>query len=136
MYDMIIELFRYSPKEREVFPYIDAYMTALENWLRENRMNDEQLVRYMLVGLFLHYRAANHMGDDFKTITYGEWNRAILQPKTIQQFKTINKYLDHPIESTEEYLRLLQSKNVVNFTEHLFDFVVMGPSHLTNQSID
>jgi len=90
----------------------------------------------MLVGLFLHYRAANHIGDDFKTITYGEWNRAILQPKTIQQFKTINKHLGHPIESTDEYLRLLHSKDVVDFIGHLFDVVVKGPSQLTDHSID
>jgi hypothetical protein len=136
MNDMIIELFKYSSKERELIPYIDAYMTVLENWLGENRMNDEQLVRYMLVGLFLHYRAANHMGNDFNTNTYGEWSRAILSSKTTQQFKTINKFLRHPIESTDEYLRLLQIKDVVDFTKRLFDFVIMGPSHLKNQSIE
>jgi hypothetical protein len=46
MNDIIINLFKYSSRERELIPYIDAYMTALENWLGENRMNDEQLVRY------------------------------------------------------------------------------------------
>ena len=128
MSDMIIKLFWYSSKERELFPYIDAYMTSLEKWLGENQMDDERLVRYMLVGLFLHYRAANHIGDDFKTITYGEWNRAVLGSNTLQKFQTINKYLGHPIETTDEYLQLLQIKDVAKFTESLFDFVVIGSS--------
>jgi len=127
MRDKIIELFWYSSKERELLPYIDAYMTALENWLREHRMNDEQLVRYMLVGLFLHYRAANHVGDDFNTITY-EWSRRTLRPQTLQKFQSINKYLGHSIDTTEEYLQLLGTRDVANFTERLFDFVVMGSS--------
>jgi hypothetical protein len=135
MRDQIIELFWYSSKDRELFPYIDAYMIALENWLGKNQMNDEQLVRYMLVGIFLHYRAANHVGDDFNTITYGEWNRAIFSKKTIQQFQTINQYLGHPIDTTEEYLQLLQIKDLSKFTRSLFDFVVIGPS-LTNQSVE
>jgi hypothetical protein len=135
MRDQIIELFWYSSKDRELFPYIDAYMIALENWLGKNQMNDEQLVRYMLVGIFLHYRAANHVGDDFNTITYGEWNRAIFSKKTIQQFQTINQYLGHPIDTTEEYLQLLQIKDLSKFTRSLFDFVVIGPS-LTNLSVE
>jgi len=136
MNHIIIELFKYSSKERELFPYIDAYMVALENWFGENQMNDEQLVRYMLVGLFLRYRAANHIGNDFNTITYGEWSRAILSSKTIQQFEIIKKSLGHPIESTDEYLRLIQIEDVVDFTKRLFNFVIMGPSHLKNQSIE
>ncbi len=135
MGDEIIKLFWYSSQEREVLPYIDAYMAALENWLGENRMTDEQLVRYMLVGLFLHYRAANHVGDDFNTITY-EWSRRTLKPKILQKFQTINKYLGHPIDTTEEYLRLLGTRDVANFTKRLFEFVVMGSSYLTNQSVD
>jgi len=68
-------------------------------------MDDKQLVRYMLMGFFLHYRAANHAGDDFDTIAYGEQNPVILSKTTIQKFQTLNKYLDHPIEAPEEYLR-------------------------------
>jgi len=136
MSDKIIELFWYSRKERELFPYIDAYMTSLENWLGENQMDDKQLVRYILVGLFLHYRGANHKGDDFNTNTYGEWSRHILKPKTLQKFQTINKYLGHPIGTTDEYLQLLQIRNLAKFTKNLFKFVVIGSSYLTNQSIE
>jgi len=132
----MIKLFSYSVKERQLFAYIDTYMTAMDNWLGENQMNDDQLVRFMLVGLFPHYRAANHTGNEFTTITYGEWNQAILQPKTIQQIKIINKYLGHPIKSVDEYLRLLHIKDVVDFTKHMFEFVVMGPFHLNKQSAD
>ena len=89
-------------------------------------MDDEQLTRYMLVGLFLHYRAANHMGNEFTTNTFGEYGQAILPPKTIQQFLTINNQLGHSIDTTDEYLRLLQTQDVASFTQNLFDFVVRG----------
>ena len=123
--DKIIELFWYSSEERKLFAYIDTYMSALENWFGENRMNDAQLVRYMLVGLFLEYRAANHRGEDFNTNIY-EWNTLYLKPKTIQKHKTINKYLGHPIDTTDEYLKQLQTKDVSSFTKRLFDFVIYG----------
>ena len=126
MNNKIIELFSYSSKERELFPYIDAYMTSLESWLGENQMNDQQLVRYMLVGLFLHYRAANHIGDDFNTITYGERSRAVVNSKTLQMFQTINNYLGYSIDTTKEYLQLLQARDIANFIGSMFDFVVYG----------
>jgi hypothetical protein len=128
MSDNVIELFWYSPTERELFSYVDAYMSALENWLEENRMDEKQFVRYMLAGLFLEYRAANHIGNNFDTIT-NTWTNMYLRPKTVQKFQTINKYLGHPIQTTEEYLQQLQVQNTADFDrlyKNLFDFVIYG----------
>jgi hypothetical protein len=128
MSDEILELFWYSSEERELFPYIDDYMIALENWLDENELDDKQLVRYMLAGLFLEYRAANHMDKNFHTIIY-EWTSIYLIPKTRQKFQTINKDLGSPIQTTEEYLQRLQAQNAADFARlyrRLFDFVVYG----------
>jgi hypothetical protein len=128
MSDEIIKLFRYPPEERALFPYIDAYMAAMENWLDENQMDDKQLVRYMLAGIFLEYRAANHMGNTFHTMI-DTWTNMHLRPKTKQKFQTINKYLGRPIETTEEYLQRLQAQNAADFArlyKSLFDFVVYG----------
>ena len=133
MSEKIIELFWYSSKARELFPYINDYMVALGNWLDENEMDDEQLIRYMLAGLFLHYRAANHMGNEFTTNTYGEFGKAVLPSKTLQQFLTINKRLGHSIDTTDEYLRLLLTQDVAQFIEKMFDFVVMGSTYTTKR---
>jgi hypothetical protein len=128
MSDKDIELFWYSSEERRLFPYIDAYMSALENWLGENRMNDKQLIRYMLAGLFFEYRTANHIGENFNIIT-GEWKTLDWRTKTIQKFQTINQYLGRPIDTTEEYLQQLQIQDTANFAwlpKNLFVFVIYG----------
>jgi hypothetical protein len=82
----------------------------------------------MLAGLFLEYRAANHIGDNFQTITE-RWTNIDWRQKTMQKFQTINKYLGRPIQTTEECLQWLQAQNAADFAQlykSLFDFVVYG----------
>ena len=122
----ILDLFEYEDDAREIFNYIKDYMNKIEEWIKSNQFNEQQLFRYMLVGFFLDYRASVHHGEQFHTI-YKKWSNIENRKRDKKRLIIFNKYYSKEIENTKEYLKLLTiEKNFDVSGEDLFNFVIHG----------
>ena len=119
----IIDLFKFSEKEKNIFEYIFDYSAKIEKYLGMNSFDEKQLERYILIGLFLEYRACNHRGESLIT----DVNKKYLSEDKKKQFNTINNLLGKKIETTQEYLRLIKLVDIHNVNgESLYNFVISG----------
>ena len=116
----IIKIFSFNKKEKEIFDFLNEYENKIKDWLKENNFNKEQLLRFMIVGLYPYYRAYNHRGEDFTTIIE---NRNT--SNNIEVFVIFNSYYNNQIKDTEEYLNLLTLDEKLEISpEDFFNFVV------------
>ena len=125
-YEECVACFRYDNRARSIFPYIDEYANRMDAWLGQNIMDAAQQIRYMLVGMFLHYRASNHHGNSFTT-EFDKWHNLEGRPEARRKLELLNESLGGPITSTQEYLQLIKLDNLAKSTGiGLFNFVVTG----------
>ena len=64
---LIKETFSFTDREQAAFPYIRRYMQRIGEELDGILSDEKKARRFMLVGLFLTYRACNHMGVPLAT---------------------------------------------------------------------
>ena len=63
----VIKLFSYTEDEQQTFPYLRTYSRKITPMLPTVIANVDMTERFMLAGLFLTYRAFNHMGISMTT---------------------------------------------------------------------
>ena len=129
VHDMVVALFRYADEYQDGFAYLRDYDTHMQDWLEHQRLDAEQLKRYMLAGLFYYYRALNHLGENLRTTQVGWFD--LQNPNTTKylQFQTFNLVFGRPINTTKEYLALLQAGSIEQLGwiyNNLFAFVIEG----------
>ena len=123
--NLIIDVFSYSDKEQEVFPYIRKYMRKIAPVRDEILATAAGRERYMLAGLFLTYRACNHQGLSMTTVDVDKTrNQHTLRLWTYQHLS------GKQILSTDDYLSLI-GYSIMKITiwgphNFLFKFVVDG----------
>lgn len=124
----IIKQFKYSDKQRDYWTFLGNYSSKLEEWLLNNTFNKEQLLRYMLIGLFLHYRGCVHRSNTLTTDIekYIEKNLGIRESDK-RLFSVYNKIAGRPVKDTQDYISLIKLEELNNINEDsLFDFVING----------
>lgn len=132
IYDDIIKYYGYNALDRELDSYIDDYMISINNYLKDNRLDIEQLKRYMLIGLWIDYRAGNHNGSGMSTSIEMIKRNQRMNPKRKEQriyrFNLFNDLFGEQIESISDYLEKVSPLTIFNITSQaMYDFVVKGP---------
>ncbi|HYF65744.1 MAG TPA: ATPase, T2SS/T4P/T4SS family [Herpetosiphonaceae bacterium] len=129
-YDRIIELFRPEDLWR-CYGLIDRFLNEIDEWLPIHTLNRDQLIRYMLVGFFPLWRAANHLGSDMQTIPES-WHldRTPHMPEQ-ERAATFNRLYGRPIRDSLDYLDIITG-NTHNefdwFADGMFTYVIHGPT--------
>lgn len=152
-YENIIEIFSYSSEEQNVFPYINKYMILINSHLNKYKLTEKQLVRFMLIGFFLDYRASCHHGSIFSTISNPpkelldqdfvndfntKFGSIMTTPMTLENanyFSNITtekcKYynsLRKRINNTNEYIKLIGIPLIENIDGlSMYNYVISGP---------
>ena len=108
----ILSLYSYSCDERATFPYIDRYMSLVDEAVTAHRVDE---IGFALAGLFLSYRACNHSGCrmtsvrgdiDFSEDTEHFKRLSAFERLTRLRFSTTNEYLKlSGVTITESLLR-------------------------------
>ena len=66
-WEEIRTLFSYSDEEQASFSYLGDYMRMISKRFADVSSDTARIRRFMLAGLFLTYRAYNHVGDSVTT---------------------------------------------------------------------
>ena len=120
--DETISLFSFTAKEKKIWAFLSDYIDRIEEWKQTNSFNNDQIIRFGLIGLFVDYRASNHRGVSFDT-----YIKTDLKKSKMIKFQTINSLLGKEITSTKEYLTMIKLNNINNITgKSLYDFVIKG----------
>lgn len=126
--ESIVELFSFERKQRNLWEYLDKYSILIEEWLNKNDFNDEQLVRFMLIGLFPLYRASVHGACTFTTDI--EKNIRVnlgIRVSEKKLFEVFNQISEEFIQNSQHYLKLLNLSDLRNVTgDSFFEFVING----------
>ena len=123
-YNEIINIFSFNNEIRKRYSKLNDYMLLISNWLKKNKLNTEQIIRYMLMGFYLSYRASVHMSTTFTTKKEDYKNDEIRL-----KCKFFNKINTKPLVSTKEYIDLLNIKDILYFRGlNMFKFVIDGKS--------
>lgn len=123
-----IELFKYSDKQKNYWTFLGNYSNKIEEWLSSNTFNKTQLIRYMLIGLFLHYRGCVHRSNTLTTDIekYVEKNLGIKESDK-RLFTKYNKIAGKPVNDTQDYIKLIKLQELTDINEDsLFEFVING----------
>lgn len=107
--DPVAELFSYTEKEQETFPYLRGYMRRIEPHLATVLSDPAKRERFMLAGLFLTYRAANHLGVNMTTD--GD--------SVDRRLSEYHRLTGHRIIDTRSYLKMIRFS--------LLKYLLMGP---------
>ncbi|MBP7554605.1 MAG: hypothetical protein KA885_14350 [Spirochaetes bacterium] len=126
---MDINLFNYDEDEMQIFPFIKIYSDSINDWLKSNKLDHNQEIRYMLASLYLLYKTCIHLGCNFSTeINY--WNSDIHR-KTQEKMKILNNTINKVILSTKDYLKemnldnnLLNNLFLIEYENGLFYYVI------------
>lgn len=117
----LIEMFSFTEKEKKIWKPLSDYSEKIDNWMKQNSMTEDQLIRFVLIGFFVEYRASNHRGDSFNTDIQ---NRELTQLK-ITKYNIVNSLLGRAITSTQDYLTLIKLVDMKNLSgEALYHFVI------------
>ncbi len=103
---LVLATFSYSEDEQEAFPYLKRYMTKVIPLLGESLREISTRNNFMLAGLFLTYRACNHLGCNIST-DMGEISLLDIHMKRLELFRRVSGV---HIESTRHYLELIDFK--------------------------
>lgn len=138
----IVELFKIKEEVLKEYELLDKYNCMITEWLTTNELDMNQLIRYMLVGFFFDYRAANHKGESFNTIIKAEESKMerlikkhpdffkkhnLADNDFIMKAMIFNRYFGREIKDTEDYLNQLKVKQFNSISgDTLFNFVVNG----------
>jgi hypothetical protein len=125
----IIEIFSYSSKEQETFPYLRRYMKRISKKLPVIENNPDKLRKFALAELFLTYRAFNHWGRAMST------NLSEISPEGehYERLKAFKDYFGLEIKDTEHYFSmmsfskldlLLMMLRISDISKRLYSFVV------------
>lgn len=103
--EKIIKIFSYSEKERETFPFLEAYMSRIQDKLPMILENPRQCERFILAGLFLTYRASNHTGIKMTTeISDADLDMDDIHTVRLVTFKEIT---GKSIDGIGDYLKMI-----------------------------
>ena len=122
-----ISLFSYTEEERDTFPYLRHYMQMIEPQLPRIKCNTDHVELFMLSGLFLTYRAFNHMGIELSTRNGAEVIDSIHSQRLLKYKEVTGKDIDGAIH----YLELINF-SLPNMLWHLgpakmlYHFVMHG----------
>lgn len=121
--DELLESVSFTEKERSIWKFLGEYESKLFEWAGKHKLDDEQLLRHMLVSLFPYYRAYNHTGEVFNTnIINGKKTK-----KKILRYQIFNQISKKSINSIEDYLQATRISSLSNINEDsLFEFVLNG----------
>jgi hypothetical protein len=125
-YDEVILLFGYDERDQKVFPFFHEYMDTIRKWLAVNHLDPHQLLRYMIVGLYLDFLATLHQSEEFNT-KVNEWYGLDKRPLTRRKLERFNREYGKQILDTSQYLSLLgldQTRKIQG--EELANFVLTG----------
>lgn len=102
----VIKLFSYTEDEQQTFPYLRAYTRKINPMLPVVIANTDMTERFMLAGLFLTYRAFNHMGISMTTDTDSlNWEYDTIHTERLQTYKLIT---GKEIQTSRAYLDMLK----------------------------
>lgn len=99
----IIKIFSYDEEEKDAFSYLRRYMKLVEKRIDEIEKDEEKLKRFALAGLFLTYRAYNHIGISMETANFSEID-FIIHSLRLRAFRD---YFKDEIKDTSNYLEML-----------------------------
>ena len=112
----IIEIFSYTQEEQETFEYIRRYMKRISPVFELIEKDEVKLKRFALIGLFLGYRACNHVGETFSTEIETDDSDNLYAKRLI----AIKQYFGVSINDSEDYLSL------INISFISFFFYMLG----------
>jgi hypothetical protein len=97
---IVLSLYSYSEEEQSTFPYLKEYMDRIRPHLPDIASSSPQLERFMLAGLFLTYRAYNHVGKEMTTHSDTVSDDDVHQ----QRLLTYKQLTGRDLKSAREYL--------------------------------
>jgi hypothetical protein len=127
----IIQLYSYTEDEQESFEYLHRYMNLITPKLPEIENDKEKLKRFALIGLFLAYRAGNHMGNDLTT----EIELEDKESRHSKRIIAIKVFFDLKILNSLQYLEMINLSffelaltlcKVKNIAKIFYRFVMFG----------
>lgn len=102
MFEDVIALYSYTEEEQRDFKYLHDYMSRIapktETLLRQELHRN----KYIIAGLFLTYRACNHMGISMSSKSADE----LLTPHK-ERLSNFIRFTGHEIKSTKHYLKIV-----------------------------
>lgn len=138
-YSYIVELFSIPNIYFKVHSYYEEYSKLINQWLIENTLDRDQLLRYALVHLLHYYRQCNYLGENFSTIVNSSDyhnNLKYIRKKEkleeynikIKKYKSFNKYFGIQIKTTEEYRVIMNLEKIEKNLNGkiLFKYVIFG----------
>lgn len=118
----IVKLFEFTQEIKNIYDFLDKYTTKINNYLNKKDFTDEQLTRYMLIGLLPEYRGCVHRGENFSTKIISKINT-----NKTEKFLVFNKYFGKEIENTREYINNIYLNEIHEINENiLYKFVITG----------
>ena len=129
----VIKLFSYTEDEQQTFPYLGTYNRKIIPMLPNVIANVDMTERFMLAGLFLTYRAFNHVGLSITTtIDSLDLEHLTIHTERLQVYKSTT---GKEIQNTRAYLNLLHLNPIkvimmISFQTGLmlYQFVIHGQS--------
>ena len=119
----VIKLFSYTEDEQKTFPYLRAYSQKITPMLPVVLANTDMTERFMLAGLFLTYRAFNHMGISMTTdIDSLELEHGTIHTERLQTYKLIT---GKEFQNSRAYLDMLKLNPIKIFMLISFQWGLM-----------
>ena len=134
--ELATRIFRYTANAMKAFPYINEYQHFIDHWTSEHTFNLHQFQRFIIVSIFLDYRAARHQGKVFTTIPW-KWHELEKRPITKMKLRIINYFRKEPIKNDDEYLLIFSIGDILDKKQFkrierlyngkcLYNFVING----------
>lgn len=126
MNEATVELFKISAEDQDTWLYLKVYSDLIKEYLLTSNLDDGQLVRYMLIGLFPLYRTKVHGSEDFTTnidklVHQGTYKRGL------DLAARFNLVAGFEVESSVHYYQLIGKKPGRKISaDYLFEFVLTG----------
>ena len=121
--DPVVEIFSYTEQEQETFPYLRWYMRRIEPRMATVLSDPAKRERFMLAGLFLSYRAANHLGVNMTTDGDGS-------DTVNRRLSEYHRLTGHRIVDTRSYLKMIRFSPLkcllMGPGRFLYNFVIYG----------
>ena len=120
-YQEIINVFKFSNFQRTFSKSISDYSELIDNWLIENKLSNEQLLRYMIVGFYIDFKVCDDQDAEFTT-ELDSWPNIERRPQLRKKLEYFNQFYGRAITSHKEYLDLISFD--IFKGENFFKFVI------------